>query len=474
MKCSLVSALLLVTFFGFTRGASDPPFLKLHREPLPKTTTKVRFVEQDWMEQFLDHFDPANDTKWRMRYLQNGEFYQSGGPIFIYVGGEWDVSPIRLNEGHMYDMAKEFRGFLFYTEHRFYGASRPTPDLSVESLRFLTVDQALADLAHFIQNKTHTIPDALNSPVFLVGASYAGSVVTWFSHKYPQMIAGAWASSAPLEAVTDFQAYYEVAAESIKLVGGQKCIDKLQKAYEEMEKLYDSGNLTYLSQKLTTCEPLTDDRKDRMYFFARTTEDIANVVQNDAPEGIDEMCKILDAEKDPLTAFANFLMHVNPSCSSSIFESGFQSLANTQWSPYNDANMRQWVYQLCNEVAWFQTSNSPNQPFSNFPLEYYTTVCQHLFGSDFTLARIEHSVCEHNAKFGGLKPQVKNVYSTHGQLDPWRVAGAPENINADSPTTIIPLHSHCSDLESISDQDHPSLSAAKERIRSFIKNWGDL
>lgn len=32
---------------------------------------------------------------------------------------------------------------------RFYGASHPTPDLSVSSLRFLSSQQALADLAYF-------------------------------------------------------------------------------------------------------------------------------------------------------------------------------------------------------------------------------------------------------------------------------------------------------------------------------------
>lgn len=35
-------------------------------------------------------------------------------------------------------------------EHRFYGKSKPTEDLGVDNLRYLTSEQALADLAVFI------------------------------------------------------------------------------------------------------------------------------------------------------------------------------------------------------------------------------------------------------------------------------------------------------------------------------------
>lgn len=37
-------------------------------------------------------------------------------------------------------------------EHRYYGTSFPTPDISTENLRFLTTEQALADQAYFSKN----------------------------------------------------------------------------------------------------------------------------------------------------------------------------------------------------------------------------------------------------------------------------------------------------------------------------------
>jgi hypothetical protein len=61
------------------------------------------------------------------RYYENAEFYKPGGPLFIFVGGEWEISPGFILGGHMYDMAKEQGGYQFYTEHRYYGKSYPTP-----------------------------------------------------------------------------------------------------------------------------------------------------------------------------------------------------------------------------------------------------------------------------------------------------------------------------------------------------------
>lgn len=61
------------------------------------------------------------------RYMLNDVFFKSGGPLFIFLGGEWEISQGRITAGHMYDMAKEHSGLLAYTEHRYYGESKPLP-----------------------------------------------------------------------------------------------------------------------------------------------------------------------------------------------------------------------------------------------------------------------------------------------------------------------------------------------------------
>jgi thymus-specific serine protease len=77
-------------------------------------------------------------------------------------------------------------------------------DLSVENLKYLDVDQALEDLAHFIRVQKSSLPGATNSGVILVGASYTATMVSWFRQRYPELANGAWASSGPLHAQVDF------------------------------------------------------------------------------------------------------------------------------------------------------------------------------------------------------------------------------------------------------------------------------
>lgn len=62
-----------------------------------------------------------------MRYFSNNAYHVFGGPMFIFVGGEWPISYGWVVGGAMHDMAKDMNGYIFYTEHRYYGESRPTP-----------------------------------------------------------------------------------------------------------------------------------------------------------------------------------------------------------------------------------------------------------------------------------------------------------------------------------------------------------
>ena len=40
--------------------------------------------------------------------------------------------------------------------------------------------------------------------------------------------------------------------------------------------------------------------------------------------------------------------------------------------------------------------------------------------------------------FGGFNPSVSNVYSTHGELDPWQSIGVQEEMDASSPVVVLP------------------------------------
>lgn len=54
-------------------------------------------------------------------------------------------------------------------------------------MQYLNVDQALADLAYFIETKKKE-KNLENSPVIVFGGSYAGNMATWARIKYPHLI----------------------------------------------------------------------------------------------------------------------------------------------------------------------------------------------------------------------------------------------------------------------------------------------
>lgn len=101
------------------------PLLNAPQEPVPPPSPQSRLVFDQRFTTKLDHFS-EDETTWEMRYFSNNAFYVFGGPMFIFVGGEWPISYGWVLGGHMFDMAKAMNGYIFYTEHRFYGESRPT------------------------------------------------------------------------------------------------------------------------------------------------------------------------------------------------------------------------------------------------------------------------------------------------------------------------------------------------------------
>lgn len=137
-------------------------------------------------------------------------YYSQNGPIFLYICGEGPCTGIPSFVTHL---CAKFQGMAIALEHRFYGESMPFgkgPNAySLENLKFLTVEQALRDIAHFIGwAKNKNIQGVSeNNPWITVGGSYAGAVSAWFRYLYPHLTIGALASSAVVHSILDFQDY---------------------------------------------------------------------------------------------------------------------------------------------------------------------------------------------------------------------------------------------------------------------------
>lgn len=151
----------------------------------------------------IDHFhnestyEPHVDGTFSLRYWFDATYYKDGGPVIVLQGGETsgeDRLPF-LQKGIVYQLAKATSGIGVILEHRYYGTSFPTPDLSTQNLRFLTTEQALADQAYFSRNivfpgledKNLTAPTTAHVGY---GGSYAGAFVAFLRTQYPEVYWG--------------------------------------------------------------------------------------------------------------------------------------------------------------------------------------------------------------------------------------------------------------------------------------------
>lgn len=344
---------ILVTFSGFI-GNSKSFFGhyvngNFHEDPVEEFTAELKtdllnVVEEKWIEQRLNHFDMQDIRSWQMRYLENLEFFQVGGPIFVYVGGEWEIHKSRLLGGYLFDLAQEFNASLFYTEHRYYGKSHPTKNTSTKNLKYLTTDQALADLAHFITVTRKTIPGLENSKVFLMGGSYAGTVVTWFRLKYPHLADAAWASSAPLFATLDFGEFNEVMTESLQKVATPKCFNIFKSAFEQMDKLAESGDYSKLNKFFNTCQPLKAE--DLKHFFYELTDHVASFIQVYNPTKMKAACNFLVHNNfpDPILAFALWFNGLSKNCFDASYASAVETHTQTSWN--STANKQSEIFKF--------------------------------------------------------------------------------------------------------------------------------
>ena len=232
---------------------------RAHHRPAARPTTSAAAPlapspapPERWVTQPLDHFDALEPRTWRQRYFANTEHFDAAGsgsaraPLaFLCVGGEGPpFTPDVVTTGGPHcalavEMAKTRGALVLALEHRFYGPSQPTGDLAVASLRFLSSEQALADLAAFVEFATAEFglsPPAPRGVTKWVafGGSYPGMLAGWARVKYPHLIHAAVASSAPVQASVAMPGYDRVVGEALletDVGGSAACLTEVKEAF---------------------------------------------------------------------------------------------------------------------------------------------------------------------------------------------------------------------------------------------------
>jgi serine protease 16 len=415
----------------------------------------------------IDHFTSTDNRTFQQRYYLNRQYAPSGlfSRALIYIGGEGDLANTSVLGGSMQTLAKNLSAPIFGLEHRFFGESQPFPPesgLATENLRYLTIEQALADLARFI-NETVVPRGTADLRIGVIGGSYPGSLSAWFRTKYPHIAAASWASSAPVLIKNNFTEYDAYIAQQVDTY--PSCLTRVRAVFNVFHEAVSTQNVSAIDAiRAAYGFTSTEDNISMLYVL---TDILAAIVQyNSRYRILQGLCADLtDDVNHNLIVYHNRSLQLLALGNETVEDFDLMSATSTDWrGPFR--NSRSWSYMTCTQVGWFQTASGQlRSPFLNE--SYFTRVCEKLF--NITSLPIEREI---NNAFGGIKPAATRVFYTNSGVDPWSTMGYHvDDQGNEQRAVLIPGESHCSDLGTVSPSDSPDLAKAKADVIAQMVTW---
>jgi hypothetical protein len=194
----------------------------------------------------LDHEHPANGKRHRIRYWVANASWSGdrAAPLVLDMPGEGGTGP-SLN--HVDNLTASLGGIEVRTEHRFFGESVPGNDSTPANLKYLSVEQNLADLVSLV---AHVKSErGLTGPVVASGGSYSGASTCWLRTKYPEVIAAGVAESASIHAIVDFYEYDQHLARTLH-ERSPACAESMAAAVAAVDAEWEKGEAAQSALKL--------------------------------------------------------------------------------------------------------------------------------------------------------------------------------------------------------------------------------
>ncbi|KAE9556588.1 hypothetical protein FO519_000282 [Halicephalobus sp. NKZ332] len=486
--------LIQVFRFGdsFTVIRGDPvaasSFITENLERYRSKDAKYNWTEEYFENMPIDHFSFADDRRFNLRYFINLEHFQENGPIFFYTGNEGSLESFAQNTGFMWDIAPLFKAAVVFAEHRFYGKTQPFSNSSYETVKnlgYLSSEQALADFVELITwLKSDRIPKAFASPVIAFGGSYGGMLAAWIRTKYPHIVQGSIAASAPVFWFRnrDIKAniFGHIVTRTFKSSGcSTKVVNAAFKAIDELSKTEDGRKK--LNKEFSLDEKsLIQKQEDGAFLAGFISEAMKSMAMIDYPYPANFLTELPGwPVKQVCRKFRRYYADANPNNVDvlkkvvSIYynytgkATSFCANPEKCAGPYAQlGDTAGWTWQACTEMVMpMCDSNLPNDFFPNtcpFTLEKYIQDCQTAFekiGYTPILSRPDWVI----KNFGGEFPGASNIVFSNGRLDPWSGGGWRDKNTREGSLVSIILEqgAHHYDLRG----DHPEDTQEVRRVQ---------
>ncbi|KAK6470961.1 dipeptidyl peptidase 2 [Huso huso] len=454
-----------------------------HRASEPK-------FEEKYFQQVVDHFNfnSHGDNTYQQRYLIQDQYWKKGyGPIFFYTGNEGDIWEFALNSGFISELASEHHALVIFAEHRYYGRSLPFGNSSFElpNVGLLTIEQALADYAVMITalKKQLGAPDC---PVIVFGGSYGGMLSVYMRLKYPNIVTGALAASAPILSTAGLgdpkQFFHDVTADFESY--SSDCANSVRNAFLQIEELAKRQEYQKIRDELSLCRaPSSDKDIHQLYGFLRNAFALmamldypysVSFIQELPANPVKVACEtmlnktdLVKALRDTVGIVYNLTASVGSSKSTcydiyTLYVEcadptgcglGFDSLA--------------WDYQACTEVDLCYESNGVTDmfPFLPFTEQDREKHCMEKWGV------VPRPGWLKTQFWGDALTSATNIIFSNGDLDPWANGGVRKSLSPSLIAINIADGAHHLDLRGSNPADPASVINARKMESKIIAEW---
>lgn len=435
----------------------------------------------------IDHFSYSDNRTFNLRYLVNQTFWKKGGPIFFYCGNEGDIEMFAQNTGFMWDNAPNFNAMVIFAEHRYYGKTQPFGNQSyanLENLGKLSSEQALADYAVLLRYIKSNTTGAANSPVIAFGGSYGGMLAAWFRIKYPHVIVGALASSAPIlqfQGLTPCWTFPAIVTRTFKN-SGPGCDTSIQKSWSAIrEKAKTDAGRTWLSTNFRLCpnsflnksedaQGLIDWLNGGWSYLAMIDYPYPTNFLNPVPGWpVKAACKYLNYSsvgKNPEALLTGIFQAISVYQNYTGTKQCFSLVEQATSSLGTDG----WDFQACTEMVMPMCQNGTDmfEP-SPWNLTQYIQQCASAFYG--VKSRPNWATTNYG---GNMLQWASNIIFSNGNLDPWSGGGVTQAVEgADNSLhyIMIPEAAHHLDLRGADPGDTVFVKRARVQEVSIINQW---
>jgi len=448
-----------------------------------------------------DHFSFQQLHPFSQRYFVNDTFFAAatGGPIFLYTGNEASISEFIKNTGILLEWAPAFGAMVVFIEHRYYGddytpsqGSFPfgAASFTPEHLRYLTVEQAMADFSEVtkaIRVRWQVPPE---SAVITFGGSYGANLAMWLRLKQPNQFAGAIASSPSVQKhllrstnafwqiVTDAYANHSATCPTLVRAGWDDLVTKAQSDKGRQQLAAELG-LCATPPSADLALGLVGWIQNGMETMCQYGYPYPTSFYNPLPaypwkvacDGMVAAGTPLGALRAAANVYYNYTGQAG-SCfnqGAATAQSGLKDLRATSPTVW-DA----WGYQTCTEVYQPQPSNGL-YPAAGGDMFLPSTPDKQAIFAD---CQRKYSVTprpewEEDHLWGPNIQAGSNIFISSGQVDPWRAGGIP---SLPGGPASIEFHmniegGHHLDIRASNSADPETVVECRTKQQAAIRRW---